>query len=494
MGSLPKVLDLQELTARDAFLGLLLPYLAELHLGEIYLVGGYLRDYLLGQTSHDIDFITRADPGLVASEVATRFKGTSFLLNEEENAYRAIFSEGGERLTIDFSPIRGQSVEEDISLRDFSINAMAVDVERLVEEKRLRLPRDLIDKNYGWHDLSRRILRECDNHTFLADPVRLVRALRFRHTLSMDYEERTLNHMKKYAALILKVPGERVESELMEILMLPGSSAMFAELESNPVLQYLFPELMTTIGLEQNAYHHLDVWSHSLLTLDELDDLLADPTRAYPDFTAAIYEHVRESLQDTQPRAAFLRLAALYHDAGKTQTFSEGEGGRIHFYKHEFESAGAARDLAGRLRFSKRASDFLVGTIEKHMTILLSMKQMPSPRHFARLLQRLGDELVDVVLLSTADRAATRGAMTTPEDLRRYGEFCRDLLVEYYKAKELPPLLNGGDLISELGIPQGPLIGEILDEVRMAQLEGEVSSKEEALKMARGLMLAGRGG
>jgi poly(A) polymerase len=487
LSSLPKILDLHEIGERDPFLSVLLPFLRDLELGGIYLVGGYLRDYLLGHVSQDIDFITEADPGLVASEVAARFNGKCFRLHEEENAWRAIFSNGG-RITIDFNPIRGQSVEEDLSLRDFTINAMALDVERLVEEERLHLPRDLIDKNYGWNDLSRRILRECDNHTFLMDPVRLVRALRFRHALGMEYEERTLNHMKKYAALVLKVPGERVEAEIMEILASPGSSAALAELETNPVLQYLFPELLPTIGLEQNAYHDLDVWSHSLLTLDELDSLLSDPGQAYPQYADAIRAHTRSRLQDTQQRCAFLRLAALYHDAGKAETFSRDQRGRIHFYKHEFESAGAVRELAARLRLSRKATDYLAGILEKHMAILLTVKQGPGERHFARMVQRLGDELVDVVLLSTADRRATRGPLTTSEDLRLYVEFCRKLLAEYYQAREIPFLIRGGDLVAELGLSRGPMIGKILDRVRMAQLEGEIRSRDEALALARTLL------
>ena len=139
MRSLPNTLDLEEIGERDAFLGSLLPYLAGSGIGEIYIVGGYLRDYFLGEISRDIDFITRADPGLVASKVASRFEGKYFLLHEEEKAYRAVFPDRDSRMTIDFSPIKGQSAEEDLSLRDFTINAMAVDVERLVEEKTLKL-------------------------------------------------------------------------------------------------------------------------------------------------------------------------------------------------------------------------------------------------------------------------------------------------------------------------------------------------------------------
>lgn len=489
MRSLPNVLGLEEIGERDPFLGSLLPWLAESDVGEIYLVGGYLRDYFLGEISRDIDFITKADPGLVASRVASRFEGKAFLLHEEEKAYRAIFPDHDHRITIDFSPIKGQSAEEDLSQRDFTINAMAVDVERLVEEKTLRLPRDLIDKHYGWRDLSRRILRECDNHTFLMDPVRLVRALRFRYTLGMEYEERTSNHMKKYAPLILKVPGERLQVELMEILLMPAASTMFAELESNPILQYLFPELAATVGVEQNAYHHLDVWSHSLLALDELDLLLSDPARAYPDYAEAIQTHMRQTLQDLWPRSAFLRLAVLYHDAGKVERYTRDRKGRIHFYGHEALSKRAAEDLAGRLCLSSKATDYLAGTIGKHMLILLGMKEEPTARDFAGIAGQLGEELVDIVLLSTADRFATRGPLTTPEEVRRYVEYCRRLLAEYYRAKEVSALLRGGDIIDQLGVSRGPLIGEILDEVRLAQLEGSVSTREEALEFARSLIL-----
>jgi poly(A) polymerase len=301
-----------------------------------------------------------------------------------------------------------------------------------------------------------------------------------------------LNHMKKYAALIMKVPGERVEMELMEILTSPGSSELFVDMESNPVLQCLFPELILAVGLEQNAYHHLDVWSHSLLTLDELDSLIAEPGAVYPDFAEAITARMNEALQDIQPRCAFLRLAALYHDTGKAQTFSRDERGCIHFYKHEFESTRAVKELAARLRLSRKATDYLADTIEKHMTILLTLQQMPSTKHMARIVHRLGDELVDVLLLATADRRATRGPLTGSQDMRSYIEFCRDLLAEYYKAEEIAPLIRGGDLIAELGLSQGPLIGEILDEVRMAQLEGEVTTRQEALEIARKMVLAAK--
>jgi len=485
--SLPNVLDLEEINRADPFMGSLLPYLASLGMGEIFLVGGYLRDYFLGGIAADVDFITGSDPEALAAVVASWCEGKMFLLSEDDRTYRVAVGGGEMRRTLDFSPIKGASVEEDISYRDFTVNAMAVDVERLVGEGTLRLPRDLIDKHYGWRDLSREILRECHNESFLMDPVRLVRALRFRHLLGLDFEERTLNHMKKYAPLITKVPGERIAVELMETLLFPETAEVFRELEETGLLQYLFPDLVAIVGMEQNAYHHLDVWSHTLLTLEELDRLLDDPEELYPDHAERIRERMAQPLHDLYPRRSFLRLAALYHDAGKADTFSMDGNGRIHFYSHQNFSREAAENLAARLRFSRRARDYLVNTVGKHMDIALSLSDRVTSRQIMRLVRKLGDELVDVVLLSTADRFATRGPMASEEGLTRYVEFCRLLLDEHYREKEIPPLIKGRDLLEELGLPPGPMIGEILGEVRKAQMEGALGSKEEALRFARRL-------
>ncbi|MDD3718667.1 MAG: HD domain-containing protein [Actinomycetota bacterium] len=490
MKVLPNTLTLDDLSHIDPFLGSLLAYLASLGGREIYLVGGYLRDYFLGDVAQDIDFITSVDPGEVAMEVASRWDGKGFLLHEEERTYRVVIDGDGRRRTLDFAPIRGISVEEDLSYRDFTINAMAVDLERLVREE-LRLPRDLIDKNYGWRDLSRGILRECSNESFLMDPVRLMRAMRFRHLLGLEYEERTLNHMRKYAPLVTKVPGERITVELVETLLYPETARIFAELESTGLLQYVFPDLTETVGLEQNAYHHLDVWSHTLLTLEKLDDLLQDPGKAFPRHAERIEEHMQQTLQDLQPRSSFLRLAALYHDTGKVKTLTRDDSGRIHFYSHQKYSQDAVLRLAERLRLSRRATDYLACTVGRHMDIGITLPEHASERQRRKMVTRLGEELVDVVLLSTADRLATQGPLNTPEEREAYIATCDLLLDAYFREKDVAPLIGGRDLMRELGLAEGPAIGEILKEVRIAQLEGALKTREEALRFAADLIRFG---
>jgi putative nucleotidyltransferase with HDIG domain len=197
---------------------------------------------------------------------------------------------------------------------------------------------------------------------------------------------------------------------------------------------------------------------------------------------------MRKTLQDLQPRSSFLRLAALYHDAGKASTYSLDETGRIHFYDHQKKSVEAVLRLSERIRFSNKAADYLRRTVGYHMDIGFALSDQASPRTLRKMISRMGGELVDIILLSTADRIATRGPLTTQEGLQRYMDFCDELLREYYREKETAPLVGGKDLMDELFLPQGPLIGEVLQEIRMAQLEGAVKNREEALGFARDLI------
>jgi poly(A) polymerase len=488
--ALPTVLSLNDLRSRDPFLVRVLRYMVSVHDREIYLVGGYLRDLFLGNVSKDVDLLVPGSPGELARAVARRFGGKDFSLKAEKGVYRVVLGRGENRRTMDFSTLKGASIEEDLSLRDFTINAMALEVGGLVMEETLLLPRDLVDKNYGWRDLERRLLRECHRHSFLMDPVRLVRALRFRHLLGLEFEGATLNHVKKYAPLVSRVPGERVAAEIMETLSHAGGAEVFSEVEETGLLPHLFPELVPLVGLEQNAYHHLDVWSHTLETLRQLDDIMSSPGKLFPRHAAEIRKHLEEPVQDTWPRKAFLRLAALYHDAGKALTFSRDETGRIHFYSHQEKSAEAVDGLAARLRLSRAAAVYLRRTVAHHMDIGFLLAGKASSRATERKLGRLGDELVDVVVLSTADRYATRGPMSTQEGLERYVAFCARLLEEYFRRKAVPPLLRGRDLLEELSLEEGPLVGRILSEIEEAQLRGEVETRGEALALARKLVPA----
>ena len=490
--TLPRRLSYEDIAQTDPFMIEVIEFLAGLvNKQELYLVGGFLRDFMLGSPARDADFVSKRDPGALAEEAATRFGGKRFVIKEGMDIHRVTLHYEDRVYTLDFSLIKGKNLEEDLSSRDFTINAMALDVWGFALQREAILPRDLIDKHYGWQDLSHGVLRECHKESFLSDPVRVLRAMRFQQVLDMEVEERTLNHMKKYASLLAKAPGERVAAEVLETLSYPGASVVFDRFQESGILYYVFPALAPLAGLPQNYYHHLDAWGHTLLALDELDRLLERPEERFPRHAVMIREHLRKPLQANYPRGAELRLAALFHDTGKARTFEQGPSGRIHFHGHAEHSVREVDGLAERLRLSRRSRDFLDRVVGNHMRIASSVAGGVTPRGTVRLARGLGEETVDVVLLSTADRLATLGEASTPEDLQAFIDLCAALLDQYEWDGALEPLISGGDLLASLGLEPGELIGSLLRGVREAQLEGSVRSREEALDWARATLEAG---
>jgi poly(A) polymerase len=186
-----------------------------------------------------------------------------------------------------------------------------------------------------------------------------------------------------------------------------------------------------------------------------------------------------------------LRLATLFHDTGKARTTSRDGEGRIHFYGHAGYSVQEVEGLAEHLRLSRRSGEFLLRVVGSHMLIASSLAGSATRKGTVKLGRRLGEETVDVVLLSTADRLATLGEASTPEDLRAFIDLCSELLDQYERDAALEPLLSGGDLLASLGLEPGELIGSLLREVREAQLDGKVESREEALEWARTVLEPG---
>ena len=483
-------IDLAYIRRRDAWLAEVLDFLAGQGNG-IYLVGGYVRDLLLDRVSRDADFAVEDDPAQLARSVADFVGGNVVVLHPEERIFRVMASIPPERegyRILDFSPIKGTDIEQDLASRDFTINAIGMTIDALAIQH-VSLPAGLVDRNgYGWRDINAGLIRECGNQVFLEDPVRALRAFRFKHLLGFDIEESTLNHLKKYAELIVSSPGERIAAELLEILAEPDSARVFQDMHRAGLLDPLFPNLAVLNGVEQNAFHHLDVWGHTLLALEELDRLLAQPELISPAMAPAIRAHMDEPLMGEHRRSAFLRLAALFHDVGKVWTSTRDETGRIRFFDHQRLSGEEMKRVSEKLRLSNRAEGYLLKAVTRHMDIGFVLSQPVTPRVLSRLLQRLGEETIDVVLLSVADRAATLGPMSTEEGRRLYASFSAHLVEERKREEKIPRLLEGGELMQEFGLAPGPLIGDLLEQIRYAQFEGLLETREDALRFARDML------
>lgn len=470
---------------------------------SLYLVGGALRDSLMGRENHDLDFAVPTGAMKLARKIANDLAGAFFPLDEETDTARiVIIHADGSRDVLDFAGFRGADLNADLCGRDFTMNAMALDVRT----------GEMIDPLGGEHDLREKCIRACRESSFSDDPVRILRAVRQAAAFGFSIAPETRKLMKDAALLLKNVSAERQRDELFKILEGPRPDAGIRALGLLGVLPVLLPELSALKGVKQSAPHVHDVWTHTLAVLHHLEGILAvlassrQESAYYTDplngllaqhlghYALQISDHLKAALNTDRSVRALLFFAALYHDVSKPQTKTTEESGRIRFLGHDEKGALVSVKRGIALRLSNDELDRLKLVIFHHMRIhghsdrKLEGKD-PSRKSIYRFFRDTGPAGVELVLLSLADTRATYEENLTPEHWVACLEVCASLLEAWYeKAEEIvapPQLLNGNDLMSELKVPPGRALGELLELVKEEQAAGQIATREEALDFVR---------
>jgi len=460
-----------------------------------------VRDWLLGRSSHDIDFAVAGDAVKLARRVADRMGGAFVLLDQERGTGRAVIrGEDGQRLFIDFARLQGDDIITDLSRRDFTVNAIAVAVAKAEPH--------VIDPYGGRRDLQLGLVRAVSEAAFLDDPLRTLRAVRIAAELEASVEQGTEELLRWAVPLITTVSAERVRDELVKIVALTGAAQNLGYLDELGLLTTIIPELETLKGVEQSQPHYLDVFEHSLETVGQLEEVVEAldgyegegelslvPLLLSP-FSHQLIVHLSQPISDDRPRLTVLKLAALLHDVGKPATKSIDDEGDIHFYDHEREGAEVAGAILRRLRFGGDEVALAKTVVANHMRpCLLAREEVVTRRAVYCFFRDTGDAGVDTLLLCLADHLATWGPELRIARWRRRVEFVASMLADYYERHQQviapPRLINGHDLMEEFGLEEGPRIGELLEAVREAQAEGEVRTKEAALALVEELLTQG---
>lgn len=427
-----------------------------------FLVGGYLRDLLLGTPGKDYDFALSKNASLFIETIEEAFRLHFFKVGKEEMntiTYRII----KEDMSIDLTFLQGETIEEDLRRRDFTINAIAFSL----QEESFHFVGGSLE------DIGKKVIRTVSNHSIDQDPLRMLRAIRYLCTLDgfvMDKELREEISLKKEK--VLSLPGERIKTELDHILLSPRPAIGMKSLHESNLLLTLFPELKGLENLGQNEHHHLDVLFHTLLMTEKI---------------SWAFEWVAQNHQEiflTQEDRLSLYYAALFHDIGKQDTYTEDEKGRVHFYYHESFSVQAAERIMERLRFSTLMKNKILHLIKNHMRIL-NLSWETKETALKRLVHQVGDETPLLVLHTLSDKEASRGILSIQIDEVVENHCLRILKLFNEKDVVHPPSFITGHDVMALGYSSGPRVGEILNFICQKQVEGEIKNREEALRILR---------
>ncbi|HEY5532863.1 MAG TPA: HD domain-containing protein [Candidatus Anoxymicrobiaceae bacterium] len=369
----------------------------------------------------------------------------------------------------------GDGIESVLSDTGFTVQALAVDLGA-------SRPRDVIDPLGGLDDLRAGILRASSNDSFTNDPTRLLEATELCSRYGLELEESTLRRMRTDCGSIASVSPFRTWRHVARLFGGTGLSDKARLLKSTGVLGELLPEVEATFEVPQNYYHHLGVWEHTLEAMENLESMLESPGQFFGGFGHRVAARMALPVESGIDRRAYLGFAALIHDIGKPASMSVTSSGRIRFQGHQETGGRLAEGISSRMGLGRTGSRHLVGVVADHMRLGFLMKEGESAQTRLKVVGELGELTVEVVMLSLADRIATRGEASTADAMGLYRRMATRVLQDFFWDTDFPPLVDGHDAVVHAGIEPGPDVAKALFGVRVAQREAVITNRRQALE------------
>ena len=441
---------------------------------EIYLVGGAVRNIFMGKLVYDWDFTTDATPEQILKLFDNAYYTNDFGMvgipsdKEDERPYEITTF----RTEYGYSDARrpdkvqwGKTLEEDLKRRDFTINAMALQLKAAEQNTKDKGQRNsslgfvvctlrLIDIFDGQSDIKNKLIRAVGDPTerFSEDALRMLRALRIASELGFRIEENTFKAIQVNAASITKISKERVRDEIIKILKSTHPYDGILLLKNSLLMQEVLPEMEKTFGVEQKSpgrHHIYDVGTHSLFSFKYVSEKNSDP---------------------------IVRLATLIHDIGKPQTYKKLDTGVITFYNHEIISAQIAKRIADRLRFSSKDKEKLYTLVRYHQ---FSVDERQTDSALRRFIRKVGlENIPDMLDLRIGDRLGG-GARETSWRLEEFKKRLIEVQKQPFTVRDLK--IDGNDVMKILGIAPGPEVGEVLQKLFDYVVEGKIANEKEIL-------------
>jgi tRNA nucleotidyltransferase/poly(A) polymerase len=458
---------------------------------SLYIVGGAVRDVLLGRELNDLDFVLSEDPTSLARAVSQKLNAGFFVLDDERRTARVVYRRD---FPLDFVKFTGEDLISDLKHRDFTINAVAIQVSNL--EK-------LIDPLGGIKDLAAGVLRACSDRSLLEDPVRVLRGIRLAMQFNLHYAENLPKLMKAASLELPQTSYERQRDEFFKILEGPKPAEGMMHCHRFDVFKTMIPPLTAQEDVPASPPHTLPLFEHTVRVIKYLDLLLKSIQKQFEaeehlpwwqsrflstlgKYSENITSYFDKQITPGRSRKGLLFFCGLLHDIGKPDTLTVGEDGYLHFYNHAKVGAKLAWEVAKKLHLSNAESEWTQKVVKYHMDLLplLINDRKPTRKEVYRFYKKTGETGLAIALLILADTLGTYNQNLSQEKWDQALTVCEVLLSAWWEDQEsvVNPklLLNGNDLQQRFGLEPGREIGFLLEKLEEAQAIGEVQTEEEA--------------
>ncbi|MCR5260758.1 MAG: HD domain-containing protein [Candidatus Gastranaerophilales bacterium] len=457
----------------DEFITLIKPFVKDI---DCYLVGGYLRDLLCGQSSCDRDLIVKTDIAeSLARKIADKTDSHFVVLDEQNRIYRVVMSD--KTNYFDISAMLEDDFEKDIKRRDLTINALAFDLNKS----------ELVDLYNGLSDFQNGILQTPDIKNFSDDPLRMLRAYRFCAKYNFAVSNEIENFIKHNKSLIGKIAKERINTELMKLFEGRYSDIALKKADNTGLLSEILPVVDEIRKIPPNTHHHLNLLEHSIETVRQIQ-------RNYENSEEKVQKLLQNTELGTYPRIAFLKLAGFMHDIGKPETWTiEEETGRHRFIMHDEVGSKKAVPILQNLKFSKKQINYIQKMIKFHIypSSLVWSEEVGSKARL-KFYRKTYPYFADLITLAQSDRLSAMGHKVTVDMIVKNLSDLSVLLEEclnFDEAEADPkPLLDGKEIMKITKLPQSKELGDFVKSLYSAQLEGNVKTKEDAVKFIENML------
>ena len=427
-----------------------------------YIVGGSIRDIILGRFPFDYDIAVFGNPEKFAKKIAAKKSDHIIELGKKDHKIIRVISDNK---IFDISSANGDTIEDDLLKRDFTINAMACSLSS----------GKIIDCTGGMKDIADKKIRMVSDTAFEKDPIRLIRAYRIGASLDFEIDTNTVSAIRKNAKRIKNSAGERIRAEFLRVLQTPKSHHYISQMADTGLLFAIFPELSTLKGCFQNKFHQYDVFEHTMKAFYHLENILNNK----------IIHNIDENT------ASLLKFAILLHDTGKPLVKKVDNEGNVRFYGHSKKGAEITKEISFRLKLSTKEKYFIDFIIRNHIRPLhlftAKRKGSLTNKGITRFFIKCGDITPCLLLHSIADMKGKGN-----KDEKKFIDFAKNMISIYFSEfmprKKIPVLITGNDLINEFSLSPSPLFKIIISKVEEARLSNQINTRQEALLLVKKLL------